>query len=199
MKIGAGEKKKVIIMAGLLVIAIPLMIYNFGSVLGSSPAPPSGTPSPNVEVSHPTQKQGGIPVREQTLDPSLRTDKLAASQKVEYTGGSRNIFKMQDAQVKIDTPAASVRTQPQPQARVITPPPPPPQIPLKYYGFSNRPGEAKKAFLQDGENIFVAVEGDVVERRYKIVKITNNFVLVEDVLNNNQQNINLTPPQTTTG
>jgi hypothetical protein len=67
---------------------------------------------------------------------------------------------------------------------------------LKYYGFSNRPGEAKKAFLQDGDNIFVAVEGDVVERRYKIVKITNTFVLVEDVLNNHQQNINLTAPPT---
>ena len=70
---------------------------------------------------------------------------------------------------------------------------PKPQIPLKYYGFSSRPGEPKRAFLQDGENNFVAVEGDVVERRYKILKITNTTVLVEDVLNNNQQNITLTP------
>jgi hypothetical protein len=75
--------------------------------------------------------------------------------------------------------------------------PPKPQIPLKFYGFSNRPGEPKKAFLQEGDNIFVAVEGDVIERRYKIVKITNTFVLVEDVLNNNQQTINLTAPPPT--
>jgi hypothetical protein len=78
----------------------------------------------------------------------------------------------------------------------ILPPPPPPPIPLKYLGFSNRAGEAKKAFLQDGENTFVQVEGDVVERRYKIVKITNNSVLVEDVLNNHQQSLNLPAAQT---
>jgi hypothetical protein len=196
MKIGAEDKKKVIIMAVLLVVAVPLLIYNFSSVSGSSPSPSATTTEPGASASRTAQKKSGIPqMREKTLDPSLRTDILAATQKIEYTGGSRNIFKMQEAPVKIEA-IGPVRPQPTPLPAIIPPPPPPP-IPLKYYGFSNRPGEAKKAFLQDGDNIFVAVEGDVVERRYRIVKITNTSVLVEDVLNNNQQNINLTPPQTT--
>lgn len=202
MKLGAEDKKKVVIMAALLVIAIPLVIYNFGSfgsVSGSSPAPATApAPQPSPAVSAKAQKKSGIPqVREKTLDPTLRTDILAASQKIEYKGGTRNIFHVQEAPPpKLPDVSQSVRVQQQPQ---YTPPPQAPQIPLKYYGFSDRPGEAKKAFLQDGDNIFVAVEGQVVERRYKIVKITNTFVLVEDVLNNSQQNINLTPPQTTTG
>lgn len=201
MKLGAEDKKKVIAMAVLLVVAIPLAIYNFSSVSGSTNAAPatSAAPAPAASVGHATPKRRGIPqVREKTLDPTLRTDILAASQKIEYTSSSRNIFKMDSAPVTIGKFNEPVRPEPPPRDTqiLVNPPAAPPQIPLKYYGFSNRPGEAKKAFLQDGENIFVAVEGDVVERRYKIVKITNNSVLVEDVLNNNQQNIILTPAQT---
>jgi hypothetical protein len=216
MKIGAQDKKKVIIMSVLLLVAVPLLIHTFVSVSGSAASsaapepsassPPSETASANAAGNEPDagaaklhNKRPGIPkIRDnKTLDPTLRTDILAATQKIEYSGGDRNIFQMgrqQDVQIgQITQPVRPV----EPPHDTIIPPPPPPQIPLKYYGFSNRPGEAKKAFLQDGDNIFVAVEGDVVERRYRIVKITNNSVLVEDVLNNNQQSINLTAPATT--
>ena len=194
MKIGAEDKKKVIIMAVLLVVAVPLTIHSFRS-FGNSGQPTVTAPQPTAEnATRPVQKKRGIPqVREKTLDPTLRTDILMASQKIVYAGGIRNIFR-------------AVEPPPPPPPKPITPvrnpgpvvvePPPKPQIPLTFYGFSNRPGEPKKAFLKEGDNIFVAVEGDVVERRYKIVKITNTFVLVEDILNNNQQMINLTLPQT---
>ncbi|HEY6253530.1 MAG TPA: hypothetical protein VI685_26525 [Candidatus Angelobacter sp.] len=191
MKIGAEDKKKVILMGVLLVVAIPLAIhsFNFGSsdasanqpaaaaTAGTNPAPP---------------RRPGLKVRENTLDPTLHTDLLAASQKAEYPSGSRNIFRMAEPPPEKIPPVIGNVHQP--------PPPPPqdppkPQIPLIFYGFSNRPGEPKKAFLKDNDNIFVAVEGEVVERRYKIVKITNTFILVEDILNNNQQTINLTLPQ----
>lgn len=197
MKIGAEDKKKVIVMAVLLVIAIPLAIHSFnfgGSGTPPSNNPPAGTTSTD---SSPAKKKAGPRIRENnSLDPTLRTDILMASQKVESSGGKRNLFRMYEAPVPIPKVDQTVRTN--------TPPPPPPdppkpQIPLVFYGFSNRPGEAKQAFLKDGDNIFVAVEGQVVERRYKIVKITNNFILVQDILNNNQQTINLTLPTATTG
>lgn len=196
MKIGAEDKKKLIVMAVLLAIAIPLAIYSFVSVSGSSASSAPEAAAPNPSANRPVQKKTGIAqLRDRTLDPTLHTDLLAASQKVEYNGGKRNIFRMAEAEPVTIPPIGPVRPQTPPP--VVNIDPPKPQIPLKYYGFSNRPGEAKKAFLQDGDNIFVAVEGEVVERRYKIVKITSGFVLVEDVLNNNQQNINMTAPQTT--
>ena len=195
MKIGTEDKKKLIVMAVLLAVALPLAIHSFISVSGSSASSVTEPSAPSPSASRPAQKKGGITqLRDRTLDPTLHTDALAASQKIEYSGSKRNIFRMAEAAPTIP-PIGSVRPQPPPPVVPIDPPKP--QIPLKYYGFSNRPGEAKKAFLQDGDNIFVAVEGDVVERRYKIVKITSSFVLVEDVLNNNQQNINMTAPQTT--
>lgn len=193
MKIGSEDKKKVIIMGVLLVIAIPLAIhsFNFG---GSDTLPPATPPAGTTAASgSPAQKKAGPKIRENTLDPTLNLPLLAASQKVEYAGGSRNIFKMEEAPLapppKFDE---KVRQTPLPPQD-----PPKPQIPLVFYGFINRPGEPKQAFLKEGDNIFVAVEGQVVERRYKIVKITNSFILVEDILNNNQQTINLTLPQAT--
>ena len=197
MKIGAEDRKKVIIMAVLLVVAVPLTIHSFRSFGNPSvPAAPSEPQATDTNTSRPVQKKrSGIPqVRQQTLDPTLRTDILMASQKIEYSGRTRNIFRaVEPPPPPPPKPIAPVRPNPGP---VVVEPPPKPQIPLLFYGFSNRPGEPKKAFLKEGDNIFVAVEGDVVERRYKIVKITNTFILVEDILNNNQQTINLTLPQT---
>jgi hypothetical protein len=210
MKIGAEDKKKVIAMGVLVVIAIPLLLRTLMST-GSTPAPPVAAPPAKVAAPQSAaaksapketaaedaaQKKSKIPkVRENTLDPTLRMDILDAAQKIQYSGGSRNIFHIGEAPVTVAKVDQSVRPT-KPIVPPILPPPPPPPIPLKYLGFSNRAGEAKKAFLQDGENTFVQVEGDVVERRYKIVKITNNSVLVEDVLNNHQQSINLPAAQT---
>jgi hypothetical protein len=193
VKIGAEDRKKVIVMAVLLLVALPLLVRNFGSFHTSSAS--SSPPRPaEANINHAVQKKGGIPkVRENTSDPTLRIDILAAAQKIDYKGGARNIFRMEEAPQPIPPVTSNVKTPPPPPP----PPPAPPQIPLKFYGFSNRPGEPKKAFLQEGDNIFVAVEGEIVDRRYKIVRITNNFVLVEDVLNNNQQTINLTAPSPT--
>lgn len=193
MKIGAEDKRKVIIMAVLLVIAVPLLIHSYTVLRPSTPSAAAAPKTPAPAAPRATQKKSttGIPkVREGTLDPTLRTDLLAASQKIEYTGRKRNIFKVAEPPPPPIPPAdTGVRQK-------YVPPPPPPQIPLVYYGFSNQPGEPKKAFLRNGEgDIFVAVEGQVVQRRYKILKITNTSVLVEDVLANYQQMINLTLPQ----
>jgi len=86
--------------------------------------------------------------------------------------------------------APAIKTPPPPP--VDPGPPPPPPINLKFFGFANRPGEAKKVFLEQGEDIFVASEGDIVNRRYKVLKIAPTSVEVEDVLNNNRQSIPLT-------
>ena len=59
----------------------------------------------------------------------------------------------------------------------------PPPIPLKFFGFSNRAGEPKKAFLSKGEDVWVASEGEIVDRRYKVVRIMPNSVEMQDVLN----------------
>ena len=46
-------------------------------------------------------------------------------------------------------------------------------------------------FCSKGEDIFLAKEGDIVDRRYKIMHIGPNSVEVQDVLTNNTQTLPL--------
>jgi hypothetical protein len=62
---------------------------------------------------------------------------------------------------------------------------------LKFYGFASKPGEPKKVFLSQGEDVFIASEGETVDRRYKVLHISPMSVEIEDVLSNNRQMIPL--------
>jgi hypothetical protein len=73
-----------------------------------------------------------------------------------------------------------------------TPTPPPPQIPLKFYGFASKSNEPKRIFLDDEGEVFIARQGDIVERRYKVIQINTGNVVIEDALNSNRQTIQLT-------
>ncbi len=173
-------------MIALLAVALLVIIYDLANFGTSSAAPPAASTSTAAQKKT-TQ------VSDNTLDPRLRTDILAASQNKKYEVGGRNIFRMEEA--PIPAAAASVRSRPtmgpdpEPTA---TPPPPPPPIPLKFYGFANKANEPKRVFLADADEVFVAKQGDIVERKYKVVQINNSNVIIEDMLYNNRQPIPLT-------
>lgn len=129
---------------------------------------------------------------EPRLDPTLDLTQLSKSEDIKYAGNGRNIFVAGSVAV-IERPKATGATDRQAN-NVYTPPPvpPPPPINLKFFGFANQPGETKKVFLSQGEDIFIAAEGDIVDRRYRVLKISATSVDVEDVLNNHRQNLPLT-------
>jgi hypothetical protein len=71
-------------------------------------------------------------------------------------------------------------------------------IPFKYYGFA-RPtmqGDANRGFFMEGDNILVAAEGDVLEKRYLIVALTPNAAKVEDTQLKQGQDLAVTPEAT---
>jgi hypothetical protein len=186
LKIGAENKKELRWMIALLAIAVLVGIYNFWDFGTSSAAPPSA-----VSSSAAAQKKAPQVV-DTTLDPRLRTDILAASQSKKYEAGGRNIFRMEELK-PIDKPVASVRPPMGPEPEPTPPPPPPPPpINLKFYGFASKPNEPKRIFLADEGEVFLARQGDIVERKYKVAQINNTSVVIEDVLNNNKQTIPLT-------
>ena len=184
LKIGVENKKEVRWMIALLAVALLVVIYNFADFGTSSAAPP-------VSAATAAQKKALQVSDNNTLDPRLRLDILAASQSKKYEAGGRNIFRMEEP--KIEAAVANPRTPMGPNfPPTPTPTPPPPPILLKFYGFASKPNEPKRIFLADEGEVFIARQGDIVERKYKVVQINNTSVLIEDVLNNNRQPIPLT-------
>lgn len=195
MKIGAENRTKLVIAIVLMALAGVLFFRFLSSGSGSRPTA-ARADSGDEAVAAPSAPHGRIlakgskkaaPVR--SLDPTLHYDWLKASEDTKYEGTGRNIFR---AQVEIPKPVAQVMTPQAPVTPVPQGPPPPPPINLKFFGFASHPGEPKKIFLSQGEDIFVAREGDIVDRRYRVVHIMPNAVEIEDVLNNNRQSIPLT-------
>jgi hypothetical protein len=152
---------------------------------------PAYVAAPTTSLPTPKSRTRGkkITNASRSLDPSLRYDWLRVSEDTKYEGRGRNIFR---AQIDMPHPIKNgstdqVQAPPQP-----TGPPPPPPINLKFFGFASKPGEPKKIFLSQGEDVFIAGEGEIVDRRYRILRISPMAVEVEDVLNNNRQSIPLT-------
>jgi hypothetical protein len=186
VKIGSENKKAVRWMIALLAVAVLVGIYDLMTLGTSSAAPPPAATNTAA------QKNGPQVAVDPNLDPRFRGDLLAASQQVKYQAG-RNIFHMEA--LPLDKPVTDVRDKgpmgpfPEPTP---PPPPPPPPITVKFYGFASKPGEPKRIFLADADEVFVAKQGDIVERKYKVIQINNTSVIIEDVLNNNRQPIPLT-------
>jgi hypothetical protein len=65
-------------------------------------------------------------------------------------------------------PAPAPTGPPPPQG-----PPPPPPIPLRFIGYVDRPGNAPRVgVLSDGRgNVFNGREGDIIEGRYRVLRI----------------------------
>jgi len=135
-----------------------------------------------------------------SIDPKLRLDLLAKVQSVEIGQAERNLFQFgvaaapalpkEPGHIIPKTPEQIRREQE--AAIAAAGPPPPPPIPLKYYGYTaQRVDGHKRAFFLDGDDIFVAAEGDVVKRRYKVVRIGINSAVVEDTQLNNTQTLPL--------
>jgi hypothetical protein len=201
VKVGAENRTKLIAAVALGVVALAMVVMRFTNLF-SGRAPEATPVAANVEPSAPApvpatraRAKSGNPAKKakvsQSLDPTLRFDLLRSSEDTEYAGTGRNIFMMH---VEIPKPIVSPVVQHE-EAKGPPPPPPPPPIELKYYGFANvanKPGQPRSIFLAHGEDVFIAKEGDIVNRRYKIVRATPNAVEILDVLSNNRQSIPLT-------
>jgi hypothetical protein len=190
VKIGAENKKQLQFMIALLAILLLVGVYNFVDFGTSSAASPA--PATSTQVAQSSKKSSTAQIADNTLDPRLHVPELAASQNVKYEAGGRNIFKMEEVK-QLEKTITNVRQPYGPEPPPTpTPTPLPPPIPLKFYGFASKPTEQKRIFLDDEGEIFVARQGDIVERKYKVVQINNTSVIVEDVLNINRQTIQLT-------
>lgn len=138
-----------------------------------------------------------------TMDPTLRTDLLARVRSVPFEGVERNLFQFGERKKAVPPPSdeavakAQERLKNLPQAKAAaansaSPVSKAPPIKFKYYGFANGPDDPRKrAFLLDGEEILIGTEGDVFKKRYRIVRIGVNSIVVEDLKFKEEQTLRL--------
>ncbi len=138
-----------------------------------------------------------------SLDPTLRLDLLAKLQGVRVEGVRRSLFEfgrpvpLKKPEPKLSPAKIEEIKRKQREAiakRVAAKPakPPPPPIPLKFYGYISRVHtDETKAFFLDGEKIFIAGEGDLIDKRYKVVKIGAKSAVVEDTRHDHRQTLRL--------
>jgi len=149
------------------------------------------------------KKHDAKPIDPMGVDPRLRTDLLAKVQNEDLAGGARNLFQFGQPppppKVELPKGAEPVVTL----AQRPKPAPPKPETPadpqeqpisLKYYGFFVQRDNGKKtAFFLDGDDILTAGEGQVLKKRYKVVRIGANSVVMQDGESQHLQTINITP------
>jgi hypothetical protein len=193
VKLGAEDRKKLIAAAVLLVAGGGLMLHGiFSSHTSDAPTPTTTSAVADTSFSATSHMALGRRTKSahaHSIDPSLRFDWLKTSEETKYEGNGRNIFT---DQAEIPTPVAPALLAKKQVDNTPPPPPPPPPINLKFFGYANNPSEGKRIFLSQGEDVFIAHEGDIVDRHYKIIHIMPTSVEIEDVLNNNTQSIPLT-------
>ena len=137
------------------------------------------------------------------IDPTLRLDLLSRLQSVQPMTPGRSLFEVGPSQQDVaaqklaaNAPKIPIRTPAVPQP---APPPVPvrPQvnIPLKFYGFvkPESKGETNRGLFLENDNILVAQEGDVLDRKYLVVELTPNTARLEDVQLKQGQTLTVVP------
>ncbi len=166
------EKNQIIALVGLVVVAAMVWFWN----THQSPTSP-GTGS--IATYTPMTVE----------NPAIQTWKIAKVQKTEYKSGGRNPFSAvapPPPQPKVPQPGDKDFVAPTP------PPPPPPELPAKFYGYGTVPnGTARRAFLTDGDEVYIVAEGDTFLSRYRILKIGNATIEFEEVSSGRQGKANL--------
>jgi hypothetical protein len=111
----------------------------------------------------------------------IHWDRLSSAQDTEYKPTGRNIFFLH-----LPLPPAPPPVHiPQPGDADYEPPvipPPPPKLPLKFFGYGIVSQSTKRrAFLTDGDVVYIVGEGDNVLGHYRILKISSVSLEFEDI------------------
>jgi hypothetical protein len=192
MKTGMENRKELMVAGGLAAILVLILAYEFfpSFSTNASTGPVAATPiaiAAKPPAHHGKTAGTGKEKAQQNLDPTLQLQQLAVIEQIKYEGSGRNIFVSEPDPV-IPTPLAPGQIGPGGKVvedtRIYSPPAQaaPVPIPLKFFGFASKAGEPKKIFLSKGEDVFIAGEGEIIDRRYKVVRIAPTSVEIQDVV-----------------
>ena len=223
----SDQRNKIIAGAAGVLIAGGVLYFELSDPSPKAPAPQAAAVTPIVTPANPSPRVTANAVKSGTLvteppgnaagsaartigttsaalDPTLHMQAMLVTESVVYNGSGRNIFAAPGTVPvtplsAIPKPIAPVRTSTGPPVAVQpSGPPPPPPIDLKFFGTSTNQAGRRQAFLLHGDDVFLAADGDIVQRKYKVITVGPRSVQIEDLTNNNKQTLPLlTSPSST--
>jgi hypothetical protein len=103
-------------------------------------------------------------------NPQIHWDRLSEAQQTDYKTSGRDIFTVE---LTIPEPLPFRIPQTEVNDTPVPPPPPPPKLPLKFFGYgAAQAGSGRRAFLTDGNVVYIVAEGDSLLGRYRIGRIS---------------------------
>ena len=206
------QKKQLKLLGALLVVLLLVLYWTWGggsspasSASGGMPAAWSGLESFVLKTGKPGDRRTGREIPADQINSSIHFEKLGQMEKIQPSL-ARNMFafhtppssgKPSREPPGVPKPAdpAGGRGRPFVPGRTSATGPKAADIPLKFYGFRKDPlGKQRQAFFADGDDLYLAWEGDVVANRYRIHRITDTTAEVEEVASRTRKRLNLEMP-----
>jgi hypothetical protein len=125
-------------------------------------------------------------------NPELQREVLKHSRETEYKTSGRDLFT--GFAPPPPEPEKTAAQSNLPTGPVVAPPPPPPALPpsMKFFGYGTVPnGTARRAFLADGDEIYIVGEGDTLLGKFRVVKIGNANLDFEEMATGRRGSANL--------
>jgi hypothetical protein len=118
-------------------------------------------------------------------NPQIRWGELKRAQETEYKSNGRNPFSMIAPPPPEDPHKPKLPVVPVgPVVPIVPEKPTRAQAPpnLKFFGYGTIPtGSPRRAFITDGEDIFIVNEGDTLLGRYRILKVGNSNLEFQEI------------------
>lgn len=177
----SAHRRQLVLLAALVVALVAVMAYQFSGgprraapIRGGSAPRAATMPAPVASALEPV--------------PELRLAALDGERPRPASG--RNLFRDRPAPPPPAPPSAVAPVKPDPNAPP-PPPPPPPPITLKFIGLVQA-RDGTVAVFTDGRDVFYGREGEVIEGRYRIIRIGVESVEMSYVDGRGRQRIPLT-------
>jgi len=172
------SKKTQLIVLGVLLAVLAVVVFRVLYQRPSAPAVSSSDPA----------KYSPLGVE----NAALHWWRLDQARKTEYSKGERNIFSFYVPPPPPPRPAPAAASS----APAIPPPPPPLVLPAKYFGYSSVPGTGqRRAFLTNGEDVFILGEGEILLGQFRILHIGNTTLDFEEISSKRRGTVALEPEE----
>ncbi len=175
-----ATRGQILLLCALLVAFAAVVWYNSSGTV----VPPTAG---NVAVAQPVPSRAAAERDRAESAPPVRLAQLKADPPAAATGG-RNLFR-ETPKAPPPVPKVAPPAPPDPNAPP-PPPPPPPPITLKLIGIVQGSGKPIAA-LSDGKDVFYGREGEIIEGRYKIIKVNVESIDIAYVDGRGQRRLGL--------